>query len=404
MAYFRGHRAARAEARQPPGTYVALSGGGQAFVPAPLPPKLEWTPDLVAAATEATHLLGRLSGHGMGLPKPHLLIRPFVRREAVLSSRIEGTQATLGELLADEAGAAVDRAPDDLKEVRNYVVALEKGVSLLKQLPLSLRLVKELHRILMKGVRGDSAAPGDFRRTQNWIGPRGATPQNARFIPPPPNEVPRCLDAWEKYMHQRDLPPVLQAALLHYQFEAIHPFIDGNGRVGRLMIVLFLIERQVLPSPLLYLSAFFEASRADYYDLLTGVTERDDWRSWIFYFLSGVSEQAQDALRRVEKIQALREKWRQRLASRQTKTMMTLVDRLTANPFITIGGAAEDLGIAFTTAQRQIDWLVKHRIVALRDDAKRGRVYVAQALLEILDEPASSTRFKEKNEKKRKRR
>lgn len=373
-------------------------------MPAPLPPKIEWTSDLIAAATEATLLLGRLSGQGARLQNPHLLIRPFVRREAVLSSRIEGTQATLGELLADEAGAAVDRAPDDLKEVRNYVVALEKGVSLLKQLPLSLRLVRELHRILMKGVRGDSAAPGEFRRTQNWIGPRGATPQTARFVPPPPNEVPRCLDAWEKYMHQHDLSPVLQAALLHYQFEAIHPFIDGNGRVGRLMIVLFLIERQVLPSPLLYLSAFFEASRGDYYDLLTGVTEKDDWRSWIFYFLSGVSEQAEDALRRVEKIHALREKWRLRLASRQTKTMMALVDRLTANPFVTVGGAAEDLGIAFTTAQRQIDWLVTHRIVTPRDDAKRGRAYVAQALLDILDEPASRTRFKDMNETKRKRR
>jgi Fic family protein len=333
-----------------------------------------------------------------------LLIRPFVRKEAVLSSRIEGTQATLGELLADEAGIAVDRAPDDLKEVRNYVVALEKGVSLLKELPLSLRLVRELHRILMKGVRGDSAMPGEFRRTQNWIGPRGATLATARFVPPPPNEVPGCLDAWEKYLHQRDLPPLLQAALLHYQFEAIHPFVDGNGRVGRLMIVLFLIERAVLPSPLLYLSAFFEASRGDYYDLLTGVTEKDDWRSWILYFLNGVTEQSKDALERVERIDALREKWRQRLASRQTKTMMALVDRLTANPFITAGGVAEELEIAFTTAQRQIDWLMKHRVVAQRDDARRGRVYVAQELLDILDEPAMRTRSEETNETKRKRR
>jgi Fic family protein len=241
----------------------------------------------------------------------------------------------------------------------------------------------------MKGVRGDSAAPGEFRRIQNWIGPRGATVATARFVPPPPNEVPGCLAAWERYLHERDLPPLLQAALLHYQFEAIHPFIDGNGRVGRLMIMLFLMERSVLPSPLLYLSAFFEASRGDYYDLLTGVTERDDWKSWILYFLAGVAEQSKDALGRVEKIEALREKWRQRLASRQTKTVMALVDRLTANPFITVGGAAEDLKIAFTTAQRQIDWLVRHRIVAQQDDARRGRVYEAREILDILDEPAS---------------
>jgi Fic family protein len=383
---------------------VAVSGGGRAFVPAPLPPKLEWTQDILHAASEANLILGRLAGLGARMRNPHLLLRPFMRREAVLSSRIEGTQATLGELLADEAGVAVDRAPDDLKEVRNYVLALEKGASLLEQLPLSLRLVRELHRVLMKGVRGDSAAPGEFRRIQNWVGPRGATVATARFVPPPPNDVPGCLGAWEKYMHERDLPPLLQAALLHYQFEAIHPFIDGNGRVGRLMIVLFLMERGVLPSPLLYLSAFFEASRGDYYDLLTGVTERDDWRSWILYFLAGVTEQSKDALGRVERIEALREKWRQRLASRQTKTVMALVDRLTANPFITVGGAAKDLKIAFTTAQRQIDWLVRHRIVTQREDVRRGRVYVAQELLDILDEPASGTRSSETNEKKRKRR
>lgn len=391
------------ELRQPPGEYVAVSGG-RAFVPAPLPPKLEWTPELFNSVSEASLVLGRLAGLGARLPNPHLLLRPFIRREAVLSSRIEGTQATLGEILADEAGVAVDRAPDDLKEVRNYVLALEEGVKLLKKLPLSLRMVKELHRVLMKGVRGDSAAQGEFRRIQNWIGPRGATLATARYVPPPPNEVPGCLAAWEKYLHERDLPPLLQVALLHYQFEAIHPFIDGNGRVGRLMIVLFLIEREVLPSPLLFLSAFFEASRADYYDLLTGVTERDDWRSWILYFLAGVTDQSKDALARVEKIDALREKWRQRLAIRQTKTVMALVDRLTANPFITVGGAAEDLGIAFTTAQRQIDWLVRHRIVAQEDDAKRGRVYVAEELLNILDEPVLQTRYKGTNETKRKRR
>lgn len=394
------------ELRQPPGSYVAVSGGGRAFVPAPLPPKLDLTPDLLHAASEASLVLGRLAGLGARIRNPHLLLRPFMRREAVLSSRIEGTQATLGELLADEAGIAVDRAPDDLKEVRNYVLALEKGASLLKELPLSLRLVRELHRVLMKGVRGDSATPGEFRRIQNWIGPRGATVATARFVPPPPNEVPDCLAAWERYLHERDLPPLLQAALLHYQFEAIHPFIDGNGRVGRLMIVLFLMERGVLPSPLLYLSAFFEASRADYYDLLTGITEKDDWRSWILYFLAGVTEQSADALGRVERIEALRDNWRQRLASRQTKTVMALVDRLTGNPFITVGGAAKDLQIAFTTAQRQIDTLVRHRIITPQDDARRGRVYVARDLLAILDEPAQrgTTRLDETNESKRRKR
>lgn len=377
--------------REPSGRYAPLAGGGSAFVPAPLPPHLAWSPELVAASSEASLLLGRLSGQGGGLLNPHLLIRPFVRREAVLSSRIEGTQATLSELLADEAGAVVTRAPEDLKEVRNYVVALEEGVARLAELPLSLRLIRELHHTLMTGVRGGSAAPGQFRRIQNWIGPRGATVATARFVPPPPHEVPALLGAWEKFMHERNYPALTQAALLHYQFEAIHPFIDGNGRVGRLLITLFLIERGLLPSPLLYLSAFFEANRRDYYDLLTSVSARGEWEPWLLYFLHGVAHQAKDALGRVERINALREKWRRRLASRQTKTVMALIDRVTANPFVTVNGLAGELKIAFTTAQRAINVLTDHKILRQTDDARRGRVYVAKSLLEILDEPADVT-------------
>jgi Fic family protein len=373
-------------------------------VPNPLPPKLTWSPELVSAAIDAGHVLGRLAGQGEKLPNPHLLIRSFVRREAVLSSKIEGTQATLGELLADEAGAAVERAPDDLKEVRNYVVALEKGVARLDKMPLSLRLVRELHHTLMKGVRGDSAAPGEFRRIQNWIGPPGTTVANARFVPPPPNELPACLDAWEKHLHDRDLPPLLQAALLHYQFEAIHPFIDGNGRVGRLLITLFLVEREILPSPLLYLSAFFEATRRDYYDLLTAVSERGEWEPWVLYFLRGAAHQGKDALERVAKINDLREKWRKRLASRQTTKVMRLLDRITGNPFITVSGAAAELGVAFTTAQRTIDVLLEQKILVQSDRARRDRVYVAKALLDILDEPANVVQAEKADGEKRKRR
>jgi Fic family protein len=378
--------------------------GGRAFVPDPLPPKLAWSPELVKAAIDAGHVLGRLAGEGGRLPNPHLLIRPFVRREAVLSSKIEGTQATLGQLLADEAGALAERVPDDLNEVRNYVVALEQGVARLGKLPLSLRLMKELHHTLMKGVRGDSAAPGEFRRIQNWIGPAGATVANARFVPPPPNELAACLDAWEKHLHDDDLPPLLHAALLHYQFEAIHPFIDGNGRVGRLLITLFLVEREILPAPLLYLSAFFEATRRDYYDLLTRVSQRGEWQPWVLYFLRGAAHQGKDALDRVARINALREQWRRRLASRQTRKVMELLDRITANPFITVKGASGELGIAFTTAQRAIDALLDHKILVQVNDARRGRVYVAKALLDILDEPADVIQAEKADEKKRKRR
>jgi Fic family protein len=388
---------------KPAGKYVAIPGG-RAFVPDPLPPKLAWSPELVKAAIDAGHVLGRLAGEGGRLPNPHLLIRPFVRREAVLSSKIEGTQATLGQLLADEAGALAERVPDDLNEVRNYVVALEQGVARLGKLPLSLRLMKELHHTLMKGVRGDSAAPGEFRRIQNWIGPAGATVANARFVPPPPNELAACLDAWEKHLHDDDLPPLLHAALLHYQFEAIHPFIDGNGRVGRLLITLFLVEREILPAPLLYLSAFFEATRRDYYDLLTRVSQRGEWQPWVLYFLRGAAHQGKDALDRVARINALREQWRRRLASRQTRKVMELLDRITANPFITVKGASGELGIAFTTAQRAIDALLDHKILVQVNDARRGRVYVAKALLDILDEPADVIQAEKADEKKRKRR
>src|SRR6266436_7140401 len=290
-------------------------GAYSAFLPAPLPPALDWTPGLIRALSDADRLIGRLAGEGGRLPNPHVLVRPFVAREAVLSSRIEGTQATLGELLASEAGAAVERSPEDLREVGNYVVALEYGIERLKTLPLSLRLVRELHEKLMTGARGQHAAPGEFRRTQNWIGRPGDTLAQASYVPPPPDSLGEHLSAWEKFLHDWMLPPLVHAALAHYQFEAIHPFLDGNGRVGRLLITLELCERDVLPAPLLYLSAFFEATRTDYYGGLRGVSERGDWAGWLQYFLNGVARQAEDALSRAERINALLERWHRKLAS-----------------------------------------------------------------------------------------
>src|SRR5207247_8351209 len=250
---------------------VRVAAGHSVVVADALPTKLEWSPPLGRPLSDADRLIGRLAGEGGRLPNPHLLIRPFIRREAVLSSRIEGTRATLGELLAAEAGAAVDRSPADLREVANYVVALEYGVKRLKTQPLSLRLTRERHAKLMTGVRGGHATPGVFRTTQNWIGPPGCTLANAMYVPPPPDALVDCLGAWEKFLHDHSLPVLVQAALMHVQFEAIHPFLDGNGRVGRLLITLFLVERDVLPTPLLYLSAFFEATRDDYYGRLTSV-------------------------------------------------------------------------------------------------------------------------------------
>ena len=370
-----------------PGKTVSL-GAYSAFVPAPLPPALAWTPRLIGVLSDADRLIGRLAGEGGRLPNPHVLMRLFIRREAVLSSKIEGTQATLGELLAAEAGAAVARSPEDLREVGNYVAALEHGIFLLKELPLCVRLVRELHGKLMEGVRGQNAAPGVFRTTQNWIGKPGSTLATANFIPPPPGEVEPCLAAWEKFLHESDLPPLVTIALAHYQFEAIHPFLDGNGRVGRLLITLFLIERKILPTPLLYLSAFFEVARRDYYDGLSAVSARGAWSEWLEYFLQGVARMSEDALSRATRINDLLAQWHDKLAGHSTHTPLRVLGLLAANPFVTITGAADQLSLAFTTAQRAIERLEKHGIVQQASDAKRDRVYCAQALLDILEEPA----------------
>ncbi len=372
---------------KPSGRAIRTREGYLAFVPDPLPPKIEFRERLVRALSDADRAIGRLAGEGGRLPNPHLLIRPFVRREAVLSSRIEGTQATLGELLAAEAGASVNRSPEDLREVANYVTALEYGVARLKKLPLSLRLVRELHERLMRGVRGDTAYPGEFRRTQNWIGAPGSTLANAIYVPPPVEDMKAALTAWEAFLHDHSLPPLVQIALIHSQFEAIHPFVDGNGRVGRLMITLFLVEREILPTPLLYLSAFFEASRRDYYDGLLGVTQRGEWAKWIEYFLNGVARQAEDALSRAERINQLLARWREKAAGRPS-TVLRFVDLLAENPFWTAKGAAARLEVAFTTAQRAVLALEGAGIIEPTSTARRDRVYCARAILAILEEPA----------------
>ncbi|HAO80088.1 MAG TPA: cell filamentation protein Fic [Verrucomicrobia subdivision 3 bacterium] len=370
-----------------PGKKVPL-GSYAAFVPAPLPPKLDWTPRLIRVLSDADRLIGKLAGEGGRLPNPHILMRPFLQREAVLSSKIEGTQATLGELLAAEAGVAVDSSPDDLREVGNYVVALEHGIVRLKELPLCVRIIRELHEKLMTDVRGQQATPGRFRKIQNWIGKPGSTLATASFIPPPPDDVETCLAAWENFLHESDLPPLVTIALAHYQFEAIHPFLDGNGRVGRLLITLFLIERQILPTPLLYLSAFFEAARRDYYDGLRGVSERGEWNEWLEYFLQGVARMSEDALSRAARINSKLIEWQKKVAGDSTNAPLRVVELLAANPFITAKGAAKKLGVAFTTAQRAIERLERLGIVKQSGDAKRDRAYCANALLEILEEPA----------------
>ncbi len=367
---------------------MLCSGGYEAFVPNPLPPDIDFPPAILRALSDADRLIGKLAGEGRSLQNPHLLMRPFIKQEAVLSSRIEGTQATLGEILAADVGASVDRSPDELREVCNYVVALEYGIRRLAELPLSLRLVTELHEKLMRGVRGEHATPGEFRRSQNWIGSPGCTLQNASYVPPPVDELMPCLGAWETFLHDRSLPPLIQAAMMHSQFEAIHPFIDGNGRVGRLLITLFLVERGILPTPLLYLSAFFEATRSDYYDRLSAVTGQAAWVEWIEYFLNGVARMSEDALRRSERINSLLTDWRKR-ADVRSKTPLGILDLLEENPYCTINQLSEKLGVAFATAQRGVDKLISLGILKQADAARRNRVYCARKIMDILEEPSA---------------
>ena len=374
----------------PHGRTVQCPSGYRAYVPAPLPPPIAWDGELVAALSRADQAIGRLAGEGRRLPNPHLFIRPFLRREAVLSSRIEGTQTTLGELLAAQAGARVEQSSADLHEVANYVVALEFGIQRLNTLPLSLRLIRELHEKLMRGVRGDTATPGEFRRSQNWIGPPGCVLNNATYIPPPPEDLMACLGAWENFLHDDTLPPLIHAALAHSQFEAIHPFLDGNGRIGRLLITLLFVARGVLPAPLLYLSAYLEATRQEYYARLLAVTQNGQWEEWLTYFLHGVALQAEDAIGRIQRIDELFQHWSEQLAGIQSGQSEKVLELFVENPFWTVREIAQRLAVAYTTARRALDRLESAGIVALIGEARRNRVYCARAMLEVLEAPYSA--------------
>jgi len=374
--------------RSPAGKIVKLLKGYKAFVPNLLPPNLEWDNRVVAALSRADFLLGKLAREGSRLPNPHLLMHPFVTREAVLSSKIEGTQVTISEILAVNAGIKVKHNPYDLQEVQNYIIALEYGLKRLEEIPLSLRLIKEIHSHLMEGVRGSHATPGEFRRSQNWIGSPGCTLNTAKFVPSPPEYLLDCLSELEKFLHDRQLPPLIHIALCHYQFEAIHPFLDGNGRVGRLLIMLLLIEQKMLPSPLLYLSAFFEATRDEYYKQLYNISAQGTWHNWLIYFLNGVAVQSEDALSRAERINKLLDKWKILAASGGSQVPIEIVERFAINPYVVTKNVAEELNIAYSTAKRGIQKLEAAGIIKQVNEAKRDKIYCATEILNILEEVA----------------
>ena len=368
-----------------------LLGIGQeqwAFFPNPLPPKLEITWELAERISDADRALGELAGVARTIPNPHLLIDPFTRREAVLSSRIEGTQATLTELFSAEAGARKEGPSEAIREISNYVHALEYGLKRLKQLPVSLRLIKELHGRLMKDVRGESFSPGEFRRAQNFIGPPGCKLENATYVPPPIPHMKDALDRFEKYLHEsrRTFPPLVRLSLIHYQFEAIHPFWDGNGRVGRLLITLLLCSEGLLPQPLLYLSAYFERNRKEYYRLLLDISQTGNWMDWLRFFVNGVAEESRDAVARSNQLLALRQKYREKLQAQKVPgRTLELMENLFKKPVTTVAGARDLLKLTTRSAQQSVDRLLQAGILQEVTGRQRYRVFVAQRIIQIVE-------------------
>lgn len=340
--------------------------------------------------SEADLALGELAGVGRRLPNPLLLIRPFIRREAVLSSRIEGTITQLDQLFLFEAEPDDVAHPQDAEEVRNYVRAAEFGLEAIRGgYPFSWSLIEEVHRVLMEGVRGGEKRPGRLRTHPVLIGKKGQTFDTARFVPPCHTQLRPLVDEFVRFLQEhRELPIVVQLALMHYQFETIHPFNDGNGRVGRLLITLMLCERKVLPEPLLYLSAFFERNQDDYYDGLLNVSRRAAWNEWIGFFARGVVEQGRDAAERATRLLDLAVQLRDRAARAINSAQVhTLVDELIASPYLTVGRAAAVTGLAPNNALRMVNRFVDTGLLREITGRQRNRVYCADEVLRLLDAP-----------------
>jgi Fic family protein len=338
------------------GAYVSQSTGYKAFVPAPLPPDppLQFDGEMQTLLSAADRDLARLDAIASLLPNPDLFVAMYVRHEAVLSSQIEGTQSTLEDVLAFEADGTRDDTPKDVAEVVNYVRAMNYGLARLAEFPLSLRLLREIHAELMQGVRGGDRSPGEFRTSQNWIGSRGSTLSAAAFVPPPPHELMNTLGALERFLHdgRTTVPLLVRCGLAHAQFETIHPFLDGNGRVGRLLITLMLCEDGALSRPLLYLSLFLKANRAEYYDRLTAIRNQGHWEQWLSFFLRGVSVTARIATKTARDIVVLRDTHRAAVA--KNARALTLLDALYRQPTISVNKVSKMVGCTFPTATKLV--------------------------------------------------
>ncbi|MEA2166263.1 MAG: hypothetical protein QOK37_4390 [Thermoanaerobaculia bacterium] len=374
------------------GQYQKQLTGYRAFLPAPLPSAtaIRIPSQLQALLSTADIALGRLDGSIQTLPNPDLFVFMYVRKEAVLSSQIEGTQSSLQDVLAAEAEVLSPDAPRDVDEVLNYVAAMKHGLARLSKLPVSVRLIREIHEKLLHGVRGSHMAPGELRRTQNWIGPAGCTLADATFVPPPPSEVPNALGALEKFLHRRDdLPLLIRIGLAHAQFETIHPFLDGNGRVGRLLITFLLCERGVLHKPALYLSHYFKRHRAKYYELLQNIRDRGDWEAWLAFFLRGVSEVSAQATDTARHILALREEHRNIITThlgRAAANGYRVLERLYERPILSVEDIRQLTGTTFPAANQLAQKLVEQGMLTEMTGKKRDRRFRYDAYVKLFDD------------------
>jgi Fic family protein len=378
---------------KPAGSWVTVSTVGgepvRAFVPAPLPPRLDPSPELRRALDSALLALGRLDGISAFLPDPDVFLYTYVRKEAVLSSQIEGTQSSLSDLLLSELDEAPGVPVDDVAEVSNYVAALDHGLARMRGgFPISNRLLREMHGILLRSGRGASQRPGEFRRSQNWIG--GTRPGNAVFVPPPPDRVETLMAALERFLHGKpvDVPPLLRAGLAHVQFETIHPFLDGNGRVGRLLIALVLVNDGVLREPLLYLSLYFKQHRREYYDHLSRVRERGGWEGWLRFFAEGVRGTAEGAVATARRLSDLfaRDLERIHAAGRAAGSAAKVHNAFRERPLWTIGRLREATGLPVPTVTRAMTALQTLGIVREITGRRRGRIFSYDTHLKVLSE------------------
>ena len=368
------------------GTPILTPGGYWAFVPNPLPPVVAWSTELVTQLAKAERSLSALAEKSTDFASPHMLVQPFIRREAVLSSRIEGTLTSYDELYRFETDRRL--GGEDALEVANYAHALEYGIDRLETLPLSLRLIRETHSELFHGLDRQPVAPGEFRQSQNWIGPPGSTVKSAPYVPPPLDNMLAGLNSLERYIHgPDDLPVLARIGLIHYQFEAIHPFLDGNGRIGRLLIALLLVLWDLLPHPWLYLSGYFDANRQAYYERLLRVSERGDWEAWLILFLEAVGRQSDEAAAALDRLEALREHYVTMLRDeRAASRLMLVVDFLFGRPMATVRQIEGGIGARdFKTAQRYVERLVERGVLREFTGRKRNRIYRADQIFEAIE-------------------